>query len=137
MAGAATLQQRFDASFNLQGVRSNVAVTASTSNSRRLDPLATGVDDLSGGGSVTQRVLTLTLGHRLTPVMGISLDLSRQDSSGATTSQSTSLRSVRASLTTTVGPRSTASLSARHVSFYSSTAPYSENALIATFGMRF
>ena len=137
LAGAATLQQRFDASFNLQGVRSNVAVTASTSNSRRLDPLATGVDDLSGGGSVTQRVLTLTLGHRLTPVMGISLDLSRQDSSGATTSQSTSLRSVRASLTTTVGPRSTASLSARHVSFYSSTAPYSENALIATFGMRF
>ncbi len=137
LAGAATLQQRFEASYSLQGVRSNMALSASTSNSRRLDPLATGVDDLSGGGNLNQRMLTLTLGHRLTPVMGVSLDLSRQDSSSSTTSLFTSLRSVRASLTTSVGPRSTASLSARHVSFASSTAPYSENALIATFGMRF
>lgn len=136
LAGAATLQQRFEASFSLQGVRSNVALSASTSTSRRLDPLATGVDDLSTG-NVNQRAITLTLGHRLTPVMGVSVDLSRQDSSSTTTSLFTSLRSVRASLTTTVGPRSTASLSARHVSFASSTAPYSENALIATFGMRF
>ena len=137
LAGAATLEQRFEASFSLQGVRSNVAFSVSTSNNRRLDPLATGVDDLSGGGSVSQRVVTLALGHRLTPVMGASLDLSRQDTSSSTSAQSTSLRSVRASLTTTVGPRSTASLSARHVRFASSTAPYSENALIATFGMRF
>ncbi|MBK9234560.1 MAG: hypothetical protein IPO19_00255 [Rhodoferax sp.] len=47
------------------------------------------------------------------------------------------MRSIGLNLTTSLGQRSTASLAARHVVFDSNTQPYTENALIASFGLRF
>jgi uncharacterized protein (PEP-CTERM system associated) len=47
------------------------------------------------------------------------------------------LRSLSVNLTTSFGQRSTASLAARHVVFDSTSQPYTENAVIATFGLRF
>ena len=137
LAGAASLQQLTQLSYSLQGARSTLTASASVSNTRRLDTLATGQDDLSQSDVVRQRSLGLTLGHRLTPVMGVSLDLSRQASSGSTSSQANVLKSIRLGLTTTLGRRSTASLSARHVQFDSTTQPYTENAVVATFGLTF
>ncbi|MBL0089983.1 MAG: TIGR03016 family PEP-CTERM system-associated outer membrane protein [Ideonella sp.] len=137
LPSAATLQRRTELSYALQGVRSNVVLTVSNSVSSRIDSLSAGVDDLSNTNLVRQRSYSFTLGHRLTPVTGLSLDLSRQDNSGDGTGQSNSLRTIRLNLTTSLGQRSTASLSARHVIFDSTTQPYTENALVATFGLQF
>lgn len=137
LPSAATLQRRTELSYALQGVRSNVVLTVSNSVSSRIDSLSAGVDDLSNTNLVRQRSYSFTLGHRLTPVTGLSLDLSRQDNSGDGTGQSNSLRTIRLNLTTSLGPRSTGSLSARHVVFDSTMQPYTENALVATFGLQF
>lgn len=137
LPGAAMLQRRTELSYAVQGVRSNATLSISESVSSRVDRLATTVDDLSNGDQLRQRTYSLSLGHRLTPLTGVSLQLSRQDSSGANSGQSNSLRSISLNLSTSLGPRSSASLAARHVVFDSTSQPYTENALIASFGLRF
>lgn len=137
LPSAAMLQSRTELSYAVQGVRSNVTLSVAESVSNRIDRLATGVDDLSNGDRVRQRSYSVAVGHRLTPVTGLSLQLSRQDTSGDNSTQSNALRSISLNLTTSLGLRSTASLAARHVVFDSTTQPYTENALIATFGLRF
>ena len=46
-------------------------------------------------------------------------------------------RSITLTATTTFSERSTGSLMARHLTVESQTRPYTENALVATFGLRF
>ena len=93
--------------------------------------------DLNNADRIEQRVYSMTLGHRLTPTTGLSLDLSRQSNIGTSSAQASVLRSLSVNLTTSFGQRSTASLAARHVVFDSTSQPYTENAVIATFGLRF
>jgi uncharacterized protein (PEP-CTERM system associated) len=137
LASSATLERRTDVSYAIQGVRSTVTASFFGTTSSRLDRQSTGVDDLSGSGQVRQRGYGLTFGHRLNPQTGMSLDLSRQSTSEASSSRISSMQSITLNLTTTFGERSTGSLAARHASFGSTTQPYTENAVIATFGLRF
>ena len=137
LPGVATLQQRTDFSYALQGVRSTLAFSMATTTSRPLDRSTVGTGDFSRSSLVRQRFLTVSLGHRLTPVSGISFELARQTTDGSLADQFTVLNSARLSLTTSLGQRSTASLAARHVVSDGSIQPYTENAIIATFGLKF
>lgn len=137
LASGATVQRRTEVSYILQSLRSTLAFNAALSRSSRDGLLAGGIDDLLASNVIHQRIFGLNFGHRLTPTTGISLDLSRQSTLGATAAQSTTLRTLRLGLTTSLGPRMNASLTARHVVFDSSVQPYTENALIAAFGIRF
>lgn len=137
LPGAATLQSRNDVMFSMQGIRSNLALTASSSVTNRLDRSMVSPGDLGDADRIEQRVYSMTLGHRLTPTTGISLDLSRQSNTGTSSAQASVLRSMSLNLTTSLGQRSTATLAARHVVFDSTSQPYTENAVIATFGLRF
>lgn len=132
-----TLQSRLDASVRYQGLRTSFNVTVADTLSRRLDPLAPGSGDLAQSDTVRQRLYSLGLEHRLTPVTNANLSLSRQRNAGAQNAQSNVLRSLILSLTTTAGPRANATLSARHVVFDSLTSPYTENAVVATYGLKF
>lgn len=137
LPGAATLQTRNEVTYSMQGIRSNLAVTASSSITNRLDRSMVLPGDLNNADRIEQRVYSMTLGHRLTPTTGLSLDLSRQSNIGTSSAQASVLRSLSVNLTTSFGQRSTASLAARHVVFDSTSQPYTENAVIATFGLRF
>ena len=137
LASRPMLQRMTEVAYVLEGVRSSLTLSAGLTTSGSLDPATTAADDLAEADSIRQRRLAMTLGHRLTPTTGLSLELSRQSTAGSASSQSNTLRSARLSLTTSLGQRSSASLTARHAVFDSSTAPYTENALIATFGLRF
>lgn len=137
LASRPMLQRATEIGYALEGVRSSLSFSAGWSTSGSLDPTANAADDLADAESIRQRRLSVTLGHRLTPSTGLSLEFSRQTNSGSASNQSNTLRSARLSLSTMLGQRSSASLSARHVIFDSMTAPYTENALVATFGMRF
>lgn len=137
LTNSATLQRRTELSYAMQGVRSTLTLTAGLSTSSRLDATLGGLDDLADTDMVKQRSYGFTLGHRLTPATGLSLELMRQSSLGSGAHQSTSQWSARMSMTTSLGQRTSATLSARHVVGDSASSSYSENALIATLGMRF
>lgn len=132
-----TLVSRQDASFAWQGVRTSFSAAAYRSDSRRLDEGAQAIDPLGGATRVRQHGYSLTLGHKLTPVTGISLTLSDQRTADAGTTRGNDLRSLLLNWTTQLGREGRLSLGARRVEFDSLTNPYTENAVFATYGVRF
>lgn len=134
---AVTLVSRQELGVVWQGRRSSATLTAFRSDTRRVDGVSSVLDDLTTDPSVRQQGVSLTLGHRLTPVAGINLTLSWQRNRGATESRNNELSSAMLNWTTRLGPSSNLSLGARHVEFDTQQNPYTENAVYATFGVRF
>jgi uncharacterized protein (PEP-CTERM system associated) len=99
--------------------------------------LSTSLDDLSNSGRVRQRGLLLDWSLRLTPQSTVSVAGSTQRSTGDLDSQSNTLKSLIATWTSTLGPRSSLSGGARHADFTSTTTPYKESALFAAFRYAF
>ncbi len=135
--GSATLQSRVDASVRYQGLRTSFSAIVADTSSSRLDPLAAVSGDLGQSDTVRQRLYSFGIDHRLTPVTSLGLSLSRQRNAGEQNSLSNVLTTWMLSLTTVAGPRANATVSARHVVFDSSTSPYTENAVVATYGLKF
>lgn len=134
---AVTLVSRQDLSFALQGIRSTLSMSVYRSDSRRVDALANVSDDLNNGGRVRQQGLTLALGYRLTPSDGLSLTFSQSRTLGTANQAGNELQSLNLNWTSQLGQRSSLVVGARHVNFDSATAPYTENAVLATLGVRF
>lgn len=121
--------------FTLQGVRGSLTALASRSITSRL---GSGLNqgDLANTSRVEQRSYSLTASHQLTPLSGISLTASRQQSTGDLASQSVQLTSLIASWNARLGPRLSGQLGARHSRFESVT-PYTENAVYANLTQQF
>ena len=136
--GAATLQESQSLTFAAFGRRTTLTATLLRSHSSRLDTLVTGIGDaLDTTGSVRQIGANLSLSHRLTPDSAASLSLSEQRNEGDLAAQRTRQRALAATWGTQLGPRSSLAVTARRVDFDSPTQPYTENAIVATFGHRF
>ena len=138
LSATATVATRHQLSASLQGVRDTVTATLFSSDSRRADgQFVTAGDDLSSADRVRQRGYSVTVGHRLTPVSSLSLSASVNRASGSAASQSNRLSSVLLVYSARLGVKSNGSLSLRRAQFSSPANPYSENAAIATFSLRF
>jgi uncharacterized protein (PEP-CTERM system associated) len=137
LATSPTRERRQNLSFALLGVRDTITFSASQTRGIRIDPLSTAIDDFANDNLVRQRGLSVSLAHLLTPVSALNLVGSFDRTSGSTTAQSTTLRSVSLFLTGQFGPRGGYSLEIRHSSFSSSSNPYSETAATATLALRF
>jgi uncharacterized protein (PEP-CTERM system associated) len=137
LSGAVNLLTRQDFGMVYQGLRSSAAFSISYSDSRRLDQAAAVVDDLANNKRVRQLTYSLLLGHRLTPISGINLTLTRTRARGDTVDRNSDLSSLALNWTSQLGRRATVSLGARHVEFENRSTPYNENALFATLGVRF
>lgn len=137
LTSAVTLVSGQDFSVGYQGLRTSAALTLHRSRTRRLDQASAVIDDLSTDPEVLQSGYSLTLGHRLTPIAGISLTASRQRSRGAQGGRSNDVSSLSLNWTSQLGRRSNVSLGARRVESDGSTTPYTENAIFATLGVRF
>jgi hypothetical protein len=72
----------------------------------------------------------------MTPLMGLALTASRQESTGDLSSQSVQLTSLVANLNVRLGPRLGAQLGARRSQFEGIT-PYTENAVYANLTQQF
>lgn len=137
LQSSATLQRLQSLSFALLGVRSTVTFRATQSRSERLDIVSGAIDDLSQATQVRQRGFTADLSHRLTPLSTVGLGASWQRTRGSLGTQSSSLKGVNAGWSTRTGPRSNLSAGVRHVEFDATANPYNENAVFATFQLRF
>ena len=132
-----TRQRRQELSFALVGIRDSVTLTASRSQGRRIGSAVSGSVPDDFANDVTQRGVSATLAHRLTASAALNLVGSIDRISGVTTSPSTSLRSFTLFWSDQLGMRSSVSLGARRSEFSSPSAPYTENALTASLGVRF
>lgn len=137
LSSAASLVRRQEVSVALTGVRDTVTLLASRIESRRLDSLSRVQDDLSNSEVVLQTGLSFSLSHRLTPQSSANLTMSQQKTSGALSSQSTTMRSILANWTANLGQRTSVSLGARYVVFKAERSPYSEKALFANLNRQF
>lgn len=118
-----------------QGVRGSVALLANRSITRRLgDNLNQG--DLANTSRVEQRSLSLSASYQLTPLSGMALSLSRQESTGDFSNQSMQLTSLTANWNSRLGHRLSAQLGGRH-SRAEGAFPYTENALYASLTQQF
>jgi uncharacterized protein (PEP-CTERM system associated) len=137
LSSAVTLENRQEASFAWLGRRSTVTLTATRSESTRLDALSAANDDLSLAEKIRQRGVALTLSHRLTPLSSALVLLSHQKTSGSAPGQESTLRSFNVSWSTELGQRTSLAIGARHAAFDSPTVPYDETAVFGTFTLQF
>jgi uncharacterized protein (PEP-CTERM system associated) len=133
-----TEELRQQASVAWLGQRSTAVLNVYQTQAQSLQPqLLNPDDDFSGGNVIRWRGISLTGSHRLTPTSSLTLTLSQSQSGESVGTQSTTLRNLYALWSTTVGRRTTATLGARYQNFSSSTAPYTEAALLANLSMTF
>ncbi len=137
LTSAASVQRRQDVSFAILGIRDTMTFTATQTSSRRLDTLVQVADDFAASAIVRQRGFSMNVAHRLTPGSNLSVLVSRQSASGTVEAQKTATRMANLSLSTKVGDKSSASLTARRVLFESTVNPYSESALTGNLNVQF
>lgn len=136
LTASPTLQRVQAVSLALMGIRTTVIFQASQTSTRQLRRATDTGDDLAGNGSVRQRGFTTSVSHRLTPSTSANSSLSWQRTEGDN-SRGSSLRSLSAGLSTQLGPRTQAQLSARYTRSNGSFSPYTERAVVATLGYQF
>lgn len=137
LTSGVTLRRNEQLSLSTQGVRTTLTFTLTRSRTTPLAAPTNPQDDLNQASVVRQTGFSFNAGHRLTAQSGLNLGLTQTRTSGTTAAQSTRLRSITAALTSTLGPRTSGALSLRHVESASATAPYTENAVIASLNLRF
>ena len=132
-----SVQDRQEAAVAVRGVRSTLVLSYSRTTTNRLDRLTTAPDDLSQSTVVHLQGFSLDLSHRLTPLTSLSLVLNDQRGAGSLSQQFNRQR--QASLLYSMRPTGFSSLTVglRRALFESTSLPYAETALSATYGIRF
>lgn len=135
-AASMGLEHRQLLSFALLGVRDTITFSAGQSESNRLDTLTTAIDDFTASPTIRQQALSGNLSHRLTPDYSLGLLISQINTTGTTSTQSTTLRAVKLSLTGKVGKKTTATFGLRRVNSENSVIPYTESAVTASLNLQ-
>ena len=123
-------------SFTLQGVRTNVTASITRTLTSRLGNNVNVGGDLASNAAVEQRSYSLSGSYQLSPISGLALTASRQQSSGDLSGQHTQFTSLMANWNGRLGSRLNLQLGARHSSFEGATT-YTENAVFATLTQQF
>jgi uncharacterized protein (PEP-CTERM system associated) len=137
LTSAVSLQRRQDFFMALLGMRDTITFLVSRSSSARLDTLAASADDLSNSNTITQTGLSVNYSHRLTPDASLTVLASSQQSGDALGIQDTTTKTVNVSVSSKLGKKTAATLSARRVVFESKVNPYSESAITGTVNVQF
>jgi uncharacterized protein (PEP-CTERM system associated) len=137
LASAVTLINAQSASVALVGVRNTLTFRLNASRQERADRVATVLDDLSTVEEVRQQGALVDWAFRLSPVSSLGVALAYQRSTSDVASQRSTLKSITATWTAELGPRTTATAGARHADFDSPSSPYDENAVFAAVRMSF
>jgi len=137
LTSALSLSNQQQVSFALFGVRNTISLTATRGSNTRLDTASVAADDLSTSSVVRQNGLIVNFSHRFTPNSTLNVVAARQNASGSAGQAGTSTKSVNVNLSTRLSKQATASIGARRVVFDSSTAPYTETAVLGNVNVQF
>ena len=136
ITNALSLQRRQDVSVSLQGVRDTVTLTATQSESSRVDSVSSSVDDLSNS-VVRQQGFSANYTHRLSPDSELGVLVAEQKTSGVSSLQESNLKQLNLNLSAKVGKNANATVGVRRVLFDSIAAPYGETAITITLTVQF
>ena len=123
-----------------QGTRNTLTVMFNRNQSQSMLAFAAVNDDFSQNNttSIRQRGVTINLSHRFSGLTNLSVMASRQESTGAGSSDLKAKTAMyQANLSSPLGAKTTGSISVRRTEFDSSTNPYTENAIIGTVSVIF
>lgn len=137
LTSAVSLQRRQDFSVALLGIRDTITLLVTRSASSRLDALSVSADDLSNSNTITQSGISVNYSHRLTPDATLAVLASSQQSGDAIGVQDTSTKTVNMSVSSKIGRKTAATVSARRVVFESKANPYTESAITGTVNVQF
>jgi len=137
LTSAISVQRSQNLSFALLGIRDTITFLLSRTESNRLDTVTSVADNLSNGATVIQNGVSVNYSHRLTPDYSLGVLLSRQNTSGTTTAEETTLKSLNVNLSGKVGRRTAASLGLRRVVSDNAANPYTENAVTGNLNVQF
>jgi uncharacterized protein (PEP-CTERM system associated) len=137
LSNAVSVQRTYAASFAYLGLRTTVLLLAQQSDSSRLDALSTAVDSLAGNNSVRQRLVGLTVAHRLTPLATGNLSLTQSRSTDIISGSRVDLLSLTAGGAIDLGVRTRTSFGVRHSISDGDASTYTESAVFASFTYQF
>ncbi|UXH76721.1 TIGR03016 family PEP-CTERM system-associated outer membrane protein [Roseateles amylovorans] len=138
VANTAMLQRRTDVSLAWTGPRLTLTLSANDNTSRRLGVAPTGSGgDLALTDNVRQRGATLSVSYRFTPLATGTMSYTRQHSSGDGVTVGSGLRSLFATTTIRLGPRTDATVGLRQTRSEDQFLAYRENAVYAQLSQRF
>lgn len=137
LSSAVTVQRNQQLSLAWVGPRDTLTFAFQRTAGRRLDTVSVPTaGDILSNEAISQRGYSLTLAHKLTPLSTLSLGYTQRRSAGSA-SGSTTLRSGTAQWLTRLGPRTSFQLLGRHARSSGGAEPYTESALVGTFGLTF
>jgi len=137
LTSAISVQRSQNVSLALLGIRDTVTFLLTRTENNRLDTVTSALDNLSNGATVIQNGFSINYSHRLTPDYSIGVALARQNTSGNTTAEETTLKSFNVNISGKVTQKAAASLGLRHVVSDNITTPYTENAVIGNINVQF
>lgn len=138
LGGGASLTRSQALSLSVQGgPRTTLTMTLSQTKNRNLDQDSPANGDLSRTGLVNQRMMSVSLAHRLTPNSSANMLFSQQRSRGAASGQQTDMKSLTANWNGKLGVRTNVQFGLRHTRFDSPSQPYRESAATATLVQQF
>lgn len=137
LTSAISVQRSQNLSLALLGIRDTVTFMLTRTENNRLDTVTSALDNLSNGATVIQNGFNINYSHRLTPDYSLGVLLSRQNTSGTTAADETTLKSFNVNVTGKVGKKTAASLGLRHVVSDNAANPYTENAVTGNLNVQF
>lgn len=125
----------------LTGARNTVTLLLTQNESQRLGASTGPNDPFANASTIRQRGLNINWSLRLSgfSTLNVAGSTQRSSGSGSTTAANadTTMRSLNLTLSTSLTPKVSASVAARHSVFDSTTNPYTENAITGTVTARF
>jgi uncharacterized protein (PEP-CTERM system associated) len=132
-----TLERLQQLSFAWRGLRDTLVLTASRSDSRRLDTVTSVLDDFTNSDRIDQRGLVANVTHRLSPISSLGVIGAYREVLGSADALATKLRSLTVQWSSSLTSQSDVSAGARHAVFDSATSSYDETAVFVTLLWRF
>lgn len=136
LRSSVTLQDRQELSVAWRGLRSTAVLALTRSTTQRVGAQPV-LGDLNATAEVRLRGFSLNLSHRLTPLSSLSATISHSHSSGVGIPLGSSQRLFNVQYTTRPGLRSELSVGMRRSLYEQAPASFDENAIFATYGIRF
>ena len=139
LSSQVTAQRRQELSWLLRGVRNTLTLAATRGKNDRLGVGLGAGDDFSVASSVDQRGFSIGWAHQLTSLSSLSVAAAQSRSTGEFSSQNQNgrQRTLSASLSTKLGAKTSAALTARRNKSDGTTQPYTENALVGSVAIQF
>jgi len=137
LRSTATVQDRQDLSVAWRNARSSATLMFTRSSTRRLNDGSIVLGDLADTDTVNLRGVSVSVSHRLTPQSALDLTMSQQQGGGQLASQASWQRQYILQYMLSPTAKSNLIVGARHGQYERPAISYAENAVYATYGIRF